>query len=247
MADYDYKEGKTRIKNILNNKMKVNEVDKLPGDDQFTYTNSYYSWVTAIFIDIRDSSDLFTDEDKEKVSKIIRSFSSEIIEILRKNENLREIGIRGDCVYSIFTTPQKSDIYDILQMSFYINTFMKMINKLLDDKDFPNIKVGIGISTSKELVVKAGRKDTGINSKVWIGDAVTKASNLSSLGNRDGYKSIVISYCTYDNIIDQMVKDSGEEAKNWFNKRNTNKYGTIYDANIVKSTFDKWIDDGMKG
>lgn len=59
------------------------------------------------FVDIRESSKLFTDKDKEKVAKIIRSFTSEIIEILREDDNLREIGIRGDCVYAIYTTPKK--------------------------------------------------------------------------------------------------------------------------------------------
>lgn len=245
MAEYDYVNGKQRIKEILNNQIKVNEVDLIPTDEQFTYTNAYYSWVTAIFIDIRESSDLFSKEDKEMVSKIIRSFTSEVIEILRKEEKLREIGIRGDCVYGIYTTPYKSNIHNICDMSFYINTFMGMLNRLLDDKSFPNIKVGIGISTSKELVVKAGRKNTGINNKVWIGDAVTKASNLSSLGNKNGYKSIVLSSMTYDNIIEILVESSGEEAKSWFNQRYTSDYGTIYDAGIIKTEFEKWISEGM--
>jgi peptidyl-tRNA hydrolase len=35
---------------------------------------------------------------------------------------------------------------------------MKMLNKLLDEKGFSRISVGIGVSTAQELVVKAGRK-----------------------------------------------------------------------------------------
>ena len=95
MADYDYKQGKKRIKDILDNKLMVVEQNKLPAVDKLTFDNAYKSWVSAIFVDIRDSTSLFTEEDKEKVSKIIRSFTSEIIEILRKDDNLREIGIRG--------------------------------------------------------------------------------------------------------------------------------------------------------
>ena len=98
---YDYREGKKRIKEILDNNTTVNETDAVPSDDNFTFENSYYSWVTSIFVDIRDSSDLFANSDKIVVSKIIRSFTSEIIEILRNDNNLREIGIRGD-VYMLF-------------------------------------------------------------------------------------------------------------------------------------------------
>lgn len=246
MAEYDYKAGKQRIEDILKNKLTVIEVDELPNDESFTFRNSYKSWVTGIFVDIRKSSELFSKEDSELVSKVIRTFTSETIEILRNNDKLREIGIRGDCVYSIFTTPQKNDISEVADMAYYINTFMKMLNILLTNYKLPTITVGIGLSTAKELVIKAGRKDTGINNKVWIGDAVTKASNLSSLGNKYDYKPIVLSNCTYENIIEKLVNDSGEVAKTWFTRRYDQKYGTFYDANIIKSEFDKWINEGMK-
>lgn len=152
MASYDYKAGRERIKEILDNNLDVIEQDKVPSDSEFTFDNGYYSWVSSIFVDIRKSSQLFADEDKEKVSKIIRSFTSEIIEILRKDDNLREIGIRGDCVYAIYTTPLKENIYELADKTFYINTFMKMLNKLLSDKNYPTISVGIGMSTAEELV-----------------------------------------------------------------------------------------------
>ncbi|MDN5082977.1 adenylate/guanylate cyclase domain-containing protein [Aliarcobacter butzleri] len=246
MADYDYKAGKKRIKEILNNKLQVIENNKIPNNDNFTFSNAYYGWVTAIFVDIRNSTDLFSKGNKEIVSKMIRSFTSEIIEILRNDDNLREIGIRGDCVYAIYATPNKQDDLEIINKSFYINTFMKMLNKLLVEKGFTTISVGIGISTAQELVVKAGRKDVGINNSVWIGDAVTKASNLSSLGNKNGYKPIVLSSLTHSNIIDLFVKKNGTESKSWFTKKYDSKIGTIYDINITKSEFYNWINSGMK-
>lgn len=246
MATYDYKAGKKRIDNILSNNLEVIENNKVPKDSEFTFDNAYYSWVTGLFVDIRDSSSLFSDEDKEKVSKVIRSFTSEIIEILRNDENLREIGIRGDCVYAIYTTPQTDDISEIMDKAYYINTYMKMLNILLKDKNYPTISVGIGISSAQELVVKAGRKDVGINSKVWIGDAVTKSSNLASLGSKNGLKAIVISSCTHSNIIDKFVRKNGEEARSWFTCHSDAKHGTYYDASIIKTEFDKWINDGME-
>lgn len=246
MASYDYKNGKSRIEEILNNKMEIIEKEKVPKDDNFTFDNGYYSWVSAIFVDIRESSKLFTDKDKEKVAKIIRSFTSEIIEILREDDNLREIGIRGDCVYAIYTTPNQSDTYEIAEKTFFINTFMEMLNILLEEKSYPTIKVGIGMSTAQELVVKAGRKNVSINSKVWIGDAVTKASNLSSLGNKDGVLPIVFSELSYINFIEKLVENtSNDNPKSWFKKYSTNEYGIYYSANIIKNGFYNWIKNGM--
>lgn len=246
MAIYDYHKGKERVENILDNELTVIEQEELPNDDSFTFTNGYYSWITAIFVDIRDSSSLFADEDKEKVSKIIRSFTSEIIEILRDDDNLREIGIRGDCVYAIYTTPQKTDIYELADRTFWINTYMNMLNKLLTERLLPTIRVGIGMSTARELVVKAGRKDVGINSKVWIGKAVTKAAHYSSKGNKNGNSALIYSKCSFDNFIEKMEEnDASKNPRDWFTYRYDSDIGWYYTANIVKSTFSQWIAEGM--
>lgn len=244
---YNYKKGKERVESLLDNDLVVIEQNKLPNDESFTFTNGYYSWVTGIFVDIRNSSELFADEDKEKVSKMIRCFTSEVIEILRQDDNLREIGIRGDCVYAIYTTPDKADIYELADKTFFINTYMKMLNALLSERSLPSIKVGIGMSTDKELVVKAGRKDVGINNKVWIGKAVTKASNFSSIGNKNGNSAIVYSTCSYTNFIKQLVNNHpNEDPRKWFTYHNDAENGGYYTANIIKTEFDNWISSGMK-
>jgi class 3 adenylate cyclase len=251
MATYDFKNGKKRIKSILEDDVDVIEQDKLPKDSEFTFDNAYESWITGIFVDIRDSTRLFSQEDKNDVSRLIRAFTSEIIEILRldnqgkPDDNLREIGIRGDCVYAVYTTPQKDDIYEIADKSFYVNTFMNMLNTLLADAGYPTIKVGIGVSSGKDLVVKAGRVNEGINNLVWIGSAVTMASKFSGLGNKHGLESLVFSSCTYSNFIDRL-KEASPEAESWFSVHNDFELGTYYTANVVKTAFNNWIEAGMK-
>lgn len=247
MADYDYKSGKKRLEEILDNEMKVIEKDELPKDDAFTFSNGYYSWVTSVFVDMRDSSELCADDDKEKISKVFRSFSSEVIEILRGDDKLREIGIRGDCVYAVYTTPYKSDIYECADKCFYINTFMDMLNRLLKDRGLPEINVGIGISSAQELVVKAGRKDVGINSKIWIGTAVTRACHYANIGGKNGNPSIVMAKITYDNIIKKLEDNNPEKkTREWFTYHKDEGEGAYYTASVVKSGFSNWISDGMK-
>ena len=247
MAIYDYKKGKERIETILDNDLVVIEQNELPNDESFTFSNGYYSWVPGVFVDIRDSSELFADEDKEKVSKIIRSFTSEIIEILREDSNLREIGIRGDCVYAIYTTPCKDDIYELANKTFYINTYMKMLNKLLSERSLPKISVGIGMSTAQELVVKAGRKGVGINNKVWIGKAVTRAANFSAIGNKKGNSSLIFSDCSYQNFIEKLEKNNSKKnPQNWFTYHSDEGDGAYYTADIIDVAFNNWINNGMK-
>lgn len=245
MACYDYERGKDRIETILRDKLEVKEQSKLPANDDFTFSNAYYSWVTGVFVDIRDSTTLFSDEDKVKVSKMIKTFTSEVIEILRDDENLREIGIRGDCVYAIYTTPQKDDVYEVVDKAFWVNTFMKMLNTILGGYGLPMLKVGVGVSTAKELVIKAGRYGSGINNLVWVGEAVTHASKFSNMGNKNGVRPIILSSCTYSNVIDRLKKEN-PEAETWFDKNNDSDLGLYYDANVVKSKFESWISNGMK-
>ena len=95
--------------------------------------------------------------------------------------------------------------------------------------------------------MKAGRKDVGINNPVWIGDAVTGASNLSAIANKDGHPPIAFSDLTYANTIEKIKEiNSEKDVDRWFTKYSDDKLGTYYCANIVKELFNDWIDGGMK-
>ena len=83
MAFYDYAQGKKRISEILNSKTKIEETETIPkSDEEFTYENGIRSWVGALFVDIRDSSDYFKNNNADKVARVMRAFTSEIITIL---------------------------------------------------------------------------------------------------------------------------------------------------------------------
>jgi class 3 adenylate cyclase len=247
---YDYKERKEKVEEILDNTDAVNEVKQFPRDEDFTYRNGYKAWASAIFVDLRDSTTLFTNQNDVEISRVIRGFTSEIIEILRSGmdqNELKEIGIRGDCVFAVYSTPNKEDVYEIANRSFHVNTYMKMLNKLLTERGLPSIKAGIGLATSKILAVKAGRKNSGINNLVWIGKAVTTAAKLSDLGNKDGIGPIVMSDLFYSNMIDiQIKKNSKKDVKSWYTHVEDEKFGSYYHGNVIKVDFDDWIESGMK-
>lgn len=245
--DYDYKERKKKVEEILDNTDKVNEVTLFPRDEDFTYTNGYKAWAGALFVDLRNSTNLFADKNDVDIAKVIRGFTSEVIEILKKDSdsNLKEIGIRGDCVYAVYSTPLQSDIYDIADRAFHINTYIKMLNKLLVNRNLPSIKAGIGLAAQQTLAVKAGRKSSGIHNLVWIGEAVAKAANLSDLGNKGSIDPIVMSSTFHHNYLKAQNGNDPSSTK-WWKQGYDNQYGTFYHANLVKSDFNSWIESGMK-
>ena len=248
MADYDYIEGKLRVLKILNNTVEVQETNKVPKpDNSFSFNNGYSSWVTAVFVDIRDSKVLFSQNKKTTVARVIRAFTSEIIEILRNDENLREIGIRGDCVYDIYSCSEKNEDYEVFDKAIYVNTYIDMLNVLLQNKNMPTIKAGIGIATSVDLVVKAGRKGSDINNLVWIGDAVAFASGLSSMANKNGEFRILMTKQFYKGVINQIKKiNSDDDVDDWFYFSNDKVIGDYCGCGLVKTAFKNWIKNGMK-
>lgn len=244
--DYNYIDGKNRIKEILNNNAEIIKTNVPKDEGKFTYDNGIRSWIGAIFVDIVGSTKLIKEESDLIVSKILRSFSSEIIAILNSSNNIREIGIRGDCVYGVFSAPKQEDTYELYRMTTYINCFVNMLNKMLKNKNYKTIKVGIGMSIGEDLIVKAGQKGSGINDKIWIGDAVVDACNLANIAGRHGRSTIGYSKISYDNFIKKVIEINSrfteEYVKKWFHYDvNSNAYF----ADIIDTTFNKWIEDNV--
>ena len=244
MGGFNYEESRKRIEDILNSKTDIKEVDSISNDeDGFTYENGVKTWVCAMFIDIRNSTNYFKDNNPEKVARIMRAFTSELIEILRRNKKYVQIGIRGDCVYAIYSTPKKNDLNDILSDACFINTFQKMFQKILKKKGWPTFEIGIGLGASKDLVIKAGKKGTGINDNIWIGDAVIDASKLSNEGNTSGIEPMVMDSCFYENIKDFNANDKFKYSHyiNRVKSEKINEY--VYCCNMITIDFDNWVKD----
>ena len=238
---YNYKDSKANIINILKSKTPIEKKESIPNDKNFTYKNGIKSFVSAIFVDIKNSSELFKTQD-EKLARLLRAFTSEIITIFQGFDKYNQIGIRGDCVYAIYSTPTKKDIDAVFDLAIRVNTFMYMFNLLLKESKYGTIGVGIGLGSGEELIIKAGRTGTGINDKIWIGSAVVDAANLSSIANRNGYRKIAMNSCFYSNIKDLKQNKN----LNFLKTSHTDLTEDFFQCDITEADFKKWIDAGMR-
>lgn len=248
---YNYHDSKDRIEDILASKTKIEVVKTVPSsDEEYTYSNGIKTWVGSIFVDMADSSDLCNKPD-EKTARIFRAYSSEIIAILKDDSNYREIGIRGDCVYSINSTPYKEDIKQMFETAVTINTFMKMFNRVLEHYGYDEVKAGIGIGCSEDLIVKAGQNGSGINDKIWIGKAVVDASHLGDTANRHGISPIAMSPLVYDNIKDKLLEDN-DKYQNWIHSHRSNPYSSwdttidFYHCDIIRTNMNEYANNLYK-
>lgn len=241
-----YKECKSRVIETLNSKTQIEKVRTIPKNEkEFTFDNGIRSWVGSIFVDIRDSTNYFENNRPESVARVMRAFTREIILILSSNDKYREIGIRGDCVYAIYTTPEKDDLHSILSDAAYINSFNKMFQELLQQNNFDTFKIGIGLGCSEDLVIKSGAFNSGISDKIWIGSAVTDASNLSSFANKDGNPAILMNSTFHYNVKDTNANDKATYGM-LFDRYSNSKYNNYYGCNLINSDFNEWIENGMR-
>ncbi len=231
----DFDAIKEDIIDIINSKTNVVDKDKLPDleNDTFTYGNGVRTWVGSIFVDIRNSSEMFKEENSEKLARVMRAFSNGIIKILKSDINYRQIGIRGDCVYGIYTIPNQDDTYKMFDLAIQINTFIKLYNKVLKENNFDTFDAGIGVGMGKDLVIKAGLSRTGINDMIWIGDSVVDASNLCGMARKKSNSYILLSSMVHNNIIKKW-NEKHDKSQIWF------KYNSLLKCYECNAYYDGW-------
>lgn len=244
---FKYVDSRKAVLDILDSKTQIRPEEKIPqNDSEFSYKNGVKTWVGALFLDMRDSSSFFTENKPDIVARIMRAYYSEIIKILEDNENYREIGMRGDCIYAIYCAPKQADLNEIFDDAVVINTFNNMFQKILAEKNYPQFSMGIGLGASEDVVVKVGRKNSGYNDKLWIGDAVINASNLSSLGDSEKGYPIYVDSTFFYNIKDFPIGKDETQTNESFFVEETRDDEIIYKCNVIKTKFEQWIDNDFK-
>lgn len=242
---FSFKQELEDIKTILNSKMEVDPVSYYDPEKHSTFDNGVRSWIGSIFVDIADSSSLFeNDKISDKVkAKIIKAFCHGLINIF--NDKAIDIGIRGDCVYAVFSTPYKTDLKEMFDTACSANTFLNMLNKQLSNQNFPTIKAGIGMACSEDLIVVAGAKRK-VKDYIWIGECLVEANKLSKIANRGSHLPMALTSLLYSNIIDELVKER-ESSKNWFSRKRENAYDDpYYECDVIYTGINNWINNNFK-
>lgn len=228
---YDYLASLARIDGILAQPSgSYEERDKLPDRDVLTFENGFYAYCSALFVDIRDSSTLPGLYNRPALAKLYRAFISEMVAIMNSEIYAREINIVGDCVWGVFNTPRTSDIDDVYSLAYTANSLVKVLNYKLRKAGYETpIKVGIGMSYGRALMIKAGYSGSGINDVVYMGDVVNQAAKLASTGSKNGSHPIVMDGVFHQNL--------NEDNQRYLHKR---PYTDVWTGNVVRTDMENW-------
>jgi len=181
------------IKDIINTKFEftVTNTGKVPNfdDPSLTFeTNQTKKGKTietcVLYIDIRSSTDLSNQHQKETMGKLYTAFVKGMIYAAELHEG-RVRNIIGDRVMVVF---QPNNCFtNAVNCAITMNTIAsQVINKHFKFNEF---KCGIGIDYGRMLVLKIGIKKLGkerapYKNLVWIGNPANIASKLTDLANK---------------------------------------------------------------
>ena len=234
--NYDVEKSSKRIDDILiASNTEFEELEEIPSRDKLTFTNGFYIKVGALFVDIRDSSDLTDEHKRPTLAKLYRSYISEVVAIINSYEDCKEINIVGDCVSAIFNAKYQSQIQSMFNCSARINSLIQILNYKLQKKNIQTISIGMGLAYGRTLMIKAGYSGSSINDVVWMGDVVNEASNLCNRANKGLNKCILVDGDVRCNLTD----DDKKLLSYNYNEQ-------CYEGNFVNSAMEEWYKQNCK-
>ena len=226
-ASYD------RLKGILDQSdVSYTEKDSLPSRDELTFSNGFYANCSALFIDIRKSSALPDKYTRPRLAKLYRAFISEVVAVLNGDTRCVEVNIVGDGAWAVYNTPWKADIDATFSAAAKLASLVKMLNKALVARNYEAIRVGIGMSWGRALMIKAGYSGSGINDVVYMGEVVNLAAKLASYGCQNiGDQQMMVS-----NVFHSNLNDHNRSLLSWNVSRN------CWHGWVVNSQMDEWVE-----
>lgn len=234
---YDHIKSFDRVNDIISaSDNSFEELNEIPPREKLTYTNGFYVNCSALFVDIRASSQLPKKHTRPKLAKLYRVYLSEIVAIMNGNDSCAEINIEGDSVSGIYNTPYQLDINKVFNVAAKISSLIDVINYKFKKKNIEQIEVGIGLSYGRALMIKAGYNGSGINDIVWMGDVVNEASKLSSHGNKTfSDHEVMLSDIIYENLYER-----NQELLSY------NYFRNCYGGDIVCPEMDAWYKENCR-
>jgi class 3 adenylate cyclase len=144
---YDQPVSIARIDKILAGEdTKFEELNSLPSRDRLTFANGFYVYCSALFIDIRGSSQLTDKYYRPTLAKLYRAYISETVALINGNPICAEVSIEGDAVWGVFDTPTKANIDSVFATAFMLNSLVKSLNCRTARYGIAPIVAGIGVS-----------------------------------------------------------------------------------------------------
>jgi adenylate cyclase len=184
----------------------------------------------VLYVDLVGSTDITLSLPEEKVAIIIRSFAQEMSKIIRQHDGY-VLKFVGDAVIGYFV----AEALPLLAADNAVNCAKAMLavvekgmNPILNQYDYPELKIKIGLDFGKNIIVRYGSNKE--NSHV---DILGPTMNIASKIQHTAYPNqILIGEDVYERLHPSMQKQFNQvvwtQTKWKYHDRETGKLYPVY-------------------
>ncbi|MCW4000717.1 MAG: adenylate/guanylate cyclase domain-containing protein [Candidatus Bathyarchaeota archaeon] len=225
-AEYDPKRGIERINQISQSSdSNFEKHDEIPARNLLTNTNGFHVKCAVLSAKICQPAELCFNENNP-LARQYKAYLSEVTAVMNGNPKCVEITVAGNSVSGIFDAPWQDDINEVFAVAGKISAVVRLINQ----KFMANpIKIGIGLSYGKALMIKLSQKLNDAGEVIWAGEVLNEALRLASYGNKESAdKETMVSEIVYHNLDDENKKLL------LFNSARDCYHGSIVNSHLTK-------------
>jgi class 3 adenylate cyclase len=202
---------KNKIQDYLSGDYDVMETRGIPTVDNVSHGKKAKKMnLCAFSIDLRKSSDLLIQHQKQTAGKIHKAFLAVASSVVLKyGGKIRSF--QGDSILVFWPANHKSQIMDAVRAAMAIKWFLSVKFSSLFDK-YSKLDYGIGIDWGEVFIVRAGiSRDSNNNDLVFIGKCVNFAVAIANQAKTP--ENIEVSLSVYENLEDSYkytIKNNNE-------------------------------------
>ena len=159
--------------------------------------------MSVLFADIRNFTTLSEQFTPEELSDFLNEYLTEATAIIFENKGTIDKYV-GDMVMALWNAPLEDEHHAVnaVTSALQLISLTYKLSEQFAEKNWPEIRVGIGISTGEMVVGDMG--STYRKAYTVLGDAVNLGARIESLTKHYGVDILVASN-TYDVIVKQGV------------------------------------------
>lgn len=209
-----------KVRDYLSGDYEIVETKGIPSVDNVSHGKKAKKMnLCAFSIDLRKSSDLLFQHQKQTAGKIHKAFLAVASSVVLKyGGKIRSF--QGDSILVFWPANFKSQINDAVKAAMAIKWFLSSKLSSLFEK-YSKLDYGIGIDWGEVFIVRAGiSRDSNNNDLVFIGKCVNLAVAIANQAKAP--ENVEVSFPVYNNLEDNLK----------YHTKNNNKVNMWNDGNV---------------
>lgn len=184
---------------------------------------------TALFIDIRQSSDITNVFRRQTAAKMVKGYFDGSVRIIRMNDG--EVrSFNGDGMLALFVGGSRSThaVKAAMQVDWFVGNILKpQIARYFENNQSASnqeldFNIGCGLDEGHILAVRVGIR--GTNDVAWVGRCTNMAAKLAS-NVSSSFHNVGITRAVYDRLNDSRKYDSS--GTHMWSEEEFDEYGGV--------------------